>query len=74
MSKLKSRKFFVFLIWLPYVWYILIWRPPVELVKAITPWFGGVTMIYVGFQAIVDFIPAIVSVIKAWKGKDKEDE
>lgn len=71
-KKLRSRKFFTFIIWMAYVGYILIGKPPTELVKEITPWFGGVTMVYVGFQAVVDFIPSIIDVIMAWKGGKDE--
>jgi len=62
MSKLKSRKFFVFISWLLLIAGI-IWKYPESLSDAL-PYFGGVSMIYIGFQAIVDFIPAIISVIE----------
>lgn len=51
----------------------ILFKPSEAIIKAL-PWFGGISMIYVGFQAVIDFIPAALEVIKAWKGKDKEDE
>ena len=72
MRKIKSRKFFVFLCWIPLMAGIL-FKPSDSIIAAL-PWFGGISMVYVGFQAIVDFIPSILEVIKAWKGTEKEED
>jgi len=62
MNKLKSRKFFVFISWCLLMIGVIL-KHPDDIANAL-PYFGGVSMIYIGFQAIVDFIPAIISVIE----------
>jgi hypothetical protein len=68
--KIASRKLFAW-ITSTAILCLLLFKLP-EAVVPFLPYYGGITMIYIGFQAVVDFIPAILEVIKAWKGKNEE--
>lgn len=66
MSKLKSRKFFVFLVWCIFAG-LVIWQvKDAETTKVLIPWFGGISAIYIGAQAFVDFILALMPIIQPY--------
>lgn len=72
MTKLSSRKFWAWIV--ATIIFIMLIIFVKEAVPVYIPWWGGITIVYIGFQALIDFIPAVLSVIKAWKSKEKEDE
>lgn len=72
MNKLNSRKLWAWIVsslfMVAFIFFVK------EAVIPYLPYYGAITGIYIGFQAVVDFIPALIKLIKAWKSKGKEDE
>lgn len=54
MSKLKSRKLWAWIVWTIITVLILLVSP--DNFTVALPWFGGVTMMFIGGQSAIDFM------------------
>ena len=54
MQKIKSRKLWAWIIWTIITGLSIIFAK--EYFAIVIPWYGGVTMIYVGGQSAIDFL------------------
>lgn len=52
-KKIQSRKFIAFFVWCCFVIVAFIFSP--ENIPVIIPWSGGISLIYVGSQAAIDW-------------------